>query len=438
VYLARFESPSGEILQAAVCLQLSAGAEAAQRDLSEVLHSRLTAEGGLSFAVRTQIADGRIDRLLLLSYPTKAKASLEALVQELCDPLGTAAHPCASRNQHDELAGGFPAIRQAWMRPGSYRAGEYLLASDFRLFSIIEPLFLIAVDQGWTLAYQINVLRQSAAREDFRWLKKQLVRMELQEAFPGALYDLQRSIVDRLPETAYLLDEMVGCGNEQSWDYLTRVVDEEFALRMKRYGFSQSPLMEEPSDLLKDSIATGFQFEMLQESDPVARAAASVQHKEIDSILRWVPRFKSSPRRSDRQSSGVLIDVFISYSSPDRQSALIICQGLESRGLACWIAPRDIGPGVSYPEAIMQGLRAAKVLVLVFSTHANASPHVEREVERAVSLRTPVLTLRLTDIAPADSLEYLISTSQWQEAENPPQANDVERLAEAVSRLVSG
>jgi TIR domain len=170
----------------------------------------------------------------------------------------------------------------------------------------------------------------------------------------------------------------------------------------------------------------------------VARAAASVKYKEIDSILQWVPRCKSAPRRNARQSSRTAIDAFISYSSPDRQTALIICQELESRGLACWIAPRDVGAGVSYPEAIMQGLRAAKVLVLVFSTHANASPHVEREVERAVSLRTPVLTLRLTDIAPADSLEYLISTTQWQEAENPPQAKDLERLAEAVNRLVSG
>jgi hypothetical protein len=196
--------------------------EATSQDLSEVLHSRLTAESGLSFALRTQIAEGTIDRLLLLSCPAAARDFLEALVEELCDPAGIAAHPCESRDHHDELAGGFPAIRQAWMRPGSYRAGEYLLASDFRLFSIIEPLFLIAIDQGWKLGYQINVLRQPVAREDLRWLKKQLVRMELQEAFPGSLYDLQRSIVDRLPETTYLLDEMVGCGHEQLWDYLTR------------------------------------------------------------------------------------------------------------------------------------------------------------------------------------------------------------------------
>ncbi len=416
---------------------MQAGAAGSPADLSEVLLPGLIE--GASFALRTQIAERTTNRVLLLSYPASERASLEALVEELCNLPGVDAILSSSQAQHDELSAGFPPARQAWMRPGCYRAGEYLLASDFRLFSAVDPLFLAALDQGWKVAYQINVLRRSIPREDLRWLKKQLVRMELHDAFPGSLYNLQRSIVDRLPETAYLLDEVVGCGNEQAWDYLMRLVDEEFALRMRRYGFTESPLEEEPADLLQDSIATGFQLEMLQESDPVARAAASVRSEQIEGILRWAPHSKASHPESRRDAvrpPQAEIDAFISYSSPDRQTAFAVCGELERQGLACWIAPRDVGTGVSYPDAIMRGLRAAKALVLIFSAHANASPYVEREVERAVSLRTPVLTLRLADIPPTGSLEYLISTSHWQKAENPPRAEDIERLAGAVARLV--
>jgi hypothetical protein len=37
--------------------------------------------------------------------------------------------------------------------------------------------------------------------------------------------------------------------------------------------------------------------------------------------------------------------VFISHSSNDRATADAICAHLESAGIKCWIAPRDIEPG---------------------------------------------------------------------------------------------
>jgi len=41
-------------------------------------------------------------------------------------------------------------------------------------------------------------------------------------------------------------------------------------------------------------------------------------------------------------------DVFISHASPDVKLAESICEVLESNGMSCWIAPRDIPFGYFY------------------------------------------------------------------------------------------
>ena len=78
-------------------------------------------------------------------------------------------------------------------------------------------------------------------------------------------------------------------------------------------------------------------------------------------------------------------DAFISYSNLDRTVADAAVAVLESRGIRCWIAPRDITPGLDWSEAIVDAIERSKVMVLVLSAHANGSPQIKREVERAVN-----------------------------------------------------
>ena len=40
-------------------------------------------------------------------------------------------------------------------------------------------------------------------------------------------------------------------------------------------------------------------------------------------------------------------EVFISYSSVDSTAGETVCLILEQNGISCWIAPRDITPGVA-------------------------------------------------------------------------------------------
>jgi class 3 adenylate cyclase/predicted ATPase len=130
-------------------------------------------------------------------------------------------------------------------------------------------------------------------------------------------------------------------------------------------------------------------------------------------------------------------DVFISYSVQDKVVADAVCAILEGRKIPCWIAPRDLLPGVPYAGALIDALNESRVLILVFSSASNDSPHVAREVERAVSKRIPIVPLRIEDVPPSKAMEYCISAHHWLDALTPPLEKHLQRLADAVQHLLS-
>jgi hypothetical protein len=78
-------------------------------------------------------------------------------------------------------------------------------------------------------------------------------------------------------------------------------------------------------------------------------------------------------------------DAFISYANQDKAAADAACAVLESVGIRCWIAPRDIRPGREFADAIIEAIDHCRVMVLIFSASANESAQIHREIERAVS-----------------------------------------------------
>jgi hypothetical protein len=129
-------------------------------------------------------------------------------------------------------------------------------------------------------------------------------------------------------------------------------------------------------------------------------------------------------------------DVFICHSSKDKIAADAACAVLERRGLRCWIAPRDAEPGKSWAAAIVQAINSSRVMLLVFSRNANESPQIEREVERAINQRIPVVTFRIEDIAPTEALEYFISADHWLDAFTLPISRQYEVLANRIDALL--
>lgn len=131
------------------------------------------------------------------------------------------------------------------------------------------------------------------------------------------------------------------------------------------------------------------------------------------------------------------MDVFISHSSKDKTAADAVCSVLESSGVKCWIAPRDIRPGENYGLAIVSALNKCRILVLILTGEANRSRHVIKEVERAVSKGSVVVPFRLQDVQPDGALEYFLSAEHWLDAITPPLQNHLNRLAYIVKSILN-
>lgn len=130
-------------------------------------------------------------------------------------------------------------------------------------------------------------------------------------------------------------------------------------------------------------------------------------------------------------------EVFVSYSHDDKPQADAVCAKLESKGIRCWIAPRDVVPGQEWGAAIVDAIRSSRVMVLMFSSHANTSPQIRREVQLAVKAETVLIPFRIEDIAPAESLEYFLGTPHWLDALTPPLEEHLDRLAVAVASFLA-
>jgi TolB-like protein len=129
-------------------------------------------------------------------------------------------------------------------------------------------------------------------------------------------------------------------------------------------------------------------------------------------------------------------DVFISYSSIDKNAADTVCSVLEQNGISCWIAPRDITPGLDFAEAIIDGIKSSKLFILVYSSNSSSSKQVIREVDRAVHNGLPVINLRLEDVPLSKQLEYYLSSVHWLDAITPPLEEHINKLAGVVKILL--
>ncbi len=130
-------------------------------------------------------------------------------------------------------------------------------------------------------------------------------------------------------------------------------------------------------------------------------------------------------------------DTVISYSALDKNVADAACASLEARGIRCWIAPRDIIPGTDWGEAVVKAIAEARLMVLVFSSHADRSQQVMREVDRAVYNGKIIVPFRIEDVEPSRSMEYYLSTQHWLDALTRPLEKHLELLADTVQNLLA-
>ncbi len=104
--------------------------------------------------------------------------------------------------------------------------------------------------------------------------------------------------------------------------------------------------------------------------------------------------------------------VFISHSQKDKKIADIICSTLESEGIGCWIAPRDIPYGNDWAGEITNAIEASKLFVFVLSENSNLSRQCPKEITIADNIGVPVICLKIDDVEMNANLKYHLSMNQ--------------------------
>lgn len=130
-------------------------------------------------------------------------------------------------------------------------------------------------------------------------------------------------------------------------------------------------------------------------------------------------------------------DVFISFSSQDSDKAEAVCERLEAEGCRCWISLRDVKPGQNYQAAIVQAIKRAKIMVLIFSSNANLSEEISKELSLASTFKVTVIPVRTMDVVPQGPFFYELATRQWIDAFKGWDAA-LGKLARATRRMLDG
>lgn len=133
---------------------------------------------------------------------------------------------------------------------------------------------------------------------------------------------------------------------------------------------------------------------------------------------------------------GTTVGVFISHSSEDRALATQICQRLEAEGIACWIAPRNVAPGLDYDVQLVEAVTECAAFVVLISEHSNASRFVKSEAELAFSSQRKIYPVRLSDVQPARGLQLYLRTAHWTDMYGDRFEPGVAGLVGSLARLV--
>jgi hypothetical protein len=382
-------------------------------------------------ALLAALSDGRLERLALrclfdvggqhatVLLPCEGEtrqAAMQALLAEVGD-----VDWCRDAAAFDSLAAAMPP-RRRWLDGSDFHVHGLSCAVDASWLPDWALLRRLGAQQP--LLHQINIVCRPPDTEEQRALRKHLARLELladEPAWPAARLHAQRSIVARRLASPWLVDELLACASDAQCSVAIAPMRERL---LEQGGAALADAAMRAGDF-DELLHTGLDSGAFTNPGVVGGAGRSV-----DAAVLWTalgqPRELAHARATD---------AFISHASADAALARRLCARLEAGGMRCWLAPRDIAAGRHYAEVIDDALRGSRAIVLLLSEAAMESPHVLRELERAVHYRARVLPLRLADLQPRQAYSYLLSGCQWSDAlPGVEEASVAQRLLAALAR----
>jgi len=132
-------------------------------------------------------------------------------------------------------------------------------------------------------------------------------------------------------------------------------------------------------------------------------------------------------------------DVFISYSSEDREGADRIREFLHCQGIRCWIDKKDLRFAGHYDREIEKAIRRSRVVVWLASRRSIESEYVKFEISTALNHNKPVGPVYLEPMDPAGlpaPFNLKLAAVQGIEYYAGPAEEMLEKLAQELGTLV--
>ena len=132
-----------------------------------------------------------------------------------------------------------------------------------------------------------------------------------------------------------------------------------------------------------------------------------------------------------------MADIFISYSSKDKETADVLCAQIEQQGYSCWIAPRDIVPGEDWARSINTAITAAKVFIVIYSRNSCESSQVPKEIGIAGARNLSIIPYKIDDTPLTGDFEYYLLGSHWVAADPAKGDYKIADVTAAIERAIA-
>jgi hypothetical protein len=127
-------------------------------------------------------------------------------------------------------------------------------------------------------------------------------------------------------------------------------------------------------------------------------------------------------------------DIFISNCPDNKGLAKLVCGALEANGLKCWLRSRDMNRRNDPKTSIEKAIKAASVMMIVFSTETNDYPGLASEMNIAINSDLHLIPIRVEMAEPKGVMDYYLADTQWFDVTDPPSEKSINDLILIVKR----
>jgi hypothetical protein len=459
MYLARFEFGDEKWVQGYVLFPqaCSTGTDAWAQRLSSVV-AFLATTPQLRTSYRLEVAPDTIHRAIIVSAPEQHEALVRralALFSRLELLADESVVSPTTRSEYDRVLDRFGHY-QALITAPEYHSRTAWLASDLRLAPALTQLAQQASDLGYSFTYHANFEPLGDPLELARAAAHNLVRLESEPGAPPALVSMQRSIAERLRNTIFLCEELVGAGSIDATEWLSASLKQ---MSSRPSQVAEAAQLTFAADAHESSIYAARHRVAFEELSACELASAAVTRDEWQKLLSWNPpqSFCDSWKHArpavcievtqgpdaatlaalelaPKPYDGAADYIFISYKHQDMPRIVPILRKVADLGYRLWY-DKGIPGGAEWDALIEERVQNCKLLMLFVTQVAVESRYVRREVKFADSLAKPLVSIKLEESKLGHGMQMLLNQYQMVSANAPDFIDEMEHAINYVRLL---